>query len=86
MDIVEPLTERPSEVAGRSRLEPFILAFNLCPIYLFTLMRGMRCVLKLKKTSLIDLSLACSIAKLYGFAGNGVVLEVFRTASDPKIR
>jgi hypothetical protein len=37
------------------------------------------------KTSLIDISLACSIVKSYSFAGFGVVQEVFRAESDPKI-
>ena len=33
---------------------------------------------EIAKTSLIDLSLACSIEKLYCFADFGVVREVFR--------
>ena len=41
---------------------------------------------KVVKTTLIDLSLACSIGKSYGFARFGVVQEVFRAEPDPKMR
>jgi len=40
---------------------------------------------EIAKTSLFDLSLASSIAKLYGFAGFRVVPEVFRAESDPEM-
>ena len=43
-------------------------------------------VSEIAKTSLIDLSLACSVATLYGFTGFGVVQEVFSGESDPKMR
>lgn len=41
---------------------------------------------EIPKTSFIDLSLASSIAKLYGFGGFRVVPEIFRAESDPKVR
>jgi len=46
--------------------------------------RGKMYVLKLQKTSLIALSLACSMAKLYGFAGFGVIQEVFSGRIRPQ--
>jgi hypothetical protein len=47
--------------------------------------RGEAGVSEIAKTSLIDLSLASSIAKLYGSTGFRVVPEVFSGRNDPKV-
>lgn len=39
---------------------------------------------EIAKTSLIDLSLACSIGKSYGFEGFDVVREVFSSRTRPE--
>ncbi len=71
------------------------LAYNLLHMIRYTAFRGQsvrpsidsiirRCS-EIAKTSLIGLSLAPSIAKLYGFAGLRVFPEVFGAESGPKM-